>query len=383
MDYVAILGRQHELGIAELESLYGPGSITPINNNACFVNQEVDFDRLGSSIKFTRYIETLASHTVTQAIEAALPYICDVRKHRQGKLQLGISVYGTRISASQINRSALGLKKKLRSKGLSLRLVPNKQQELNAAQVLRNKLTKANGFELNVIVDGKRTHLTQTLAVQDIDEYTRRDRDKPVRDPLVGMLPPKLAQTLINLTNAKSGQTLLDPFCGTGTVLMEAFTMGINSHGSDISPNMVDATRVNMDWFAQKAKTPTFDVELADATRHDWKQPINIVAGETYLGPALRNLPDAPVLDRIVEEVDDIHRRFLQNMAAQIKSGTRLSLAIPSWHKDGKFIDLPTLDDLEKLGYNPSSFVHTSRDELIYHRPQQVVGRRILNLVRK
>ena len=74
MDYIVILGRQHELGIAELESLYGPGALMPINKHACFVSEEVDFDRLGSSIKSAKYIETLASHTVPQAIEAALPY---------------------------------------------------------------------------------------------------------------------------------------------------------------------------------------------------------------------------------------------------------------------------------------------------------------------
>ena len=382
MDYVAILGRQHELGLAELETLYGPGSMMPINTNACFVDKVVDFGRLGSVVKFGKYIETLASHSVDEAIGAALPYICDVRKHRQGKLQLGISVYGARVPANQVNRAALNLKKRLRSKGLSVRLIPNKHQELNAAQILRNKLTKENGIELNIIVDGKQTHLSRTTHIQDIDEYTRRDREKPVRDPLVGMLPPKLAQTLINLTNVQSEQMLLDPFCGTGTVLMEAFEMGINSHGSDISPEMVDASRVNMDWFVSGKKKPTYSVELADATMHDWQQPIDAVAGETYLGPALRVLPDDTVLDRIVEEVDDIHRRFLQNLAPQLKSGTRVSIAVPTWHKKGKYIPLPCLDDLEKLGYNPSSFVFAN-SELVYHRPQQVVGRRILNLVRK
>ncbi len=382
MEYVAILGRQHHLGVAELEALYGPGSIMPISAHACFVDKPVDFARLGSSIKFAKYIETLASHTIEQAIDAALPYIVDHRKHRQGKLQLGISVYGGRVPTAKINRAALSLKKKLRSKGLSLRLVPNKQQELNAAQILHNKLTKENGIELNVIVDGKRIHLAQTLDVQDIDEYTRRDREKPVRDPLVGMLPPKLAQTLINLTDVQPGQTLLDPFCGTGTVLMEAFLMGVSTHGSDISPDMVEATRVNMEWLRAGAAKPSYDVELADATMREWDKPIDAVAGETFLGPALRSLPEESVFNRIIEEVDDIHRRFLQNLAAQVKTGTRIALAVPAWHKNGKYIDLPTLDDLEKLGYNPRSFVHIG-DELVYHRPQQVVARRILNLVRK
>ncbi len=382
MDYLTILGRQSEIGIAELETLYGPGSIMPIGNKACFVQQKPDFARLGSSIKSAKFISTTKHAQIDDVLDASVPYIVEQRKGREGKLQLGISVYGHRVSGPQLNRSALKLKKRLRSKGLSVRLIPNKQSELNAAQILRNKLTKTNGIELNIIFDGKTVHVAQTLEVQDIDEYTRRDREKPVRDPLVGMLPPKLAQTLINLADTKPGMSLLDPFCGTGTVLMEAFAMGIDTCGSDISPNMVDATRVNMSWFQANKQKPMFHVELADATMHEWPFQIDAVAGETYLGPALRSLPDDKQLTSIVEEVDDIHRRFLQNLAGQTKSGVRIALAVPSWHKKGKFIDLPVLDDLEKLGYNPTSFVHVS-DELVYHRPHQVVGRRIISLIRK
>lgn len=382
MKYIAILGRQHELALAELETLYGPESLEPINKHACFINKPVEFERLGSTIKITRFIQTLESQSIAQAIESVLPHILESRRERTGKLQLGLSTYGTRVTASQINRAALDLKRKLRSEGVSLRLVPNKAPELNAAQILNNKLTRENGFELNLIVDGNKTHLTQTLQVQDIDEYARRDRDKPVRDPLVGMLPPKLAQTLINLSGANPNQTILDPFCGTGTVLMEAFAMGINSYGSDISPEMIEATRLNMDWFAKNQQQPSYNVKLADATSHQWETNIDAVAGETFLGPALRKIPEKHALKTIIHDVDDIHRRFLLNLAPQLTSGVRVCLAVPSWHDSGVFIDLPCLDDLEKLGYNPSSFVFT-HNKLVYHRPQQVVGRRILNLVRK
>ena len=203
-----------------------------------------------------------------------------------------------------------------------------------------------------------------------------------MRDPLVGMLPPKLAQTLINLSGANPNQTILDPFCGTGTVLMEAFAMGINSYGSDISPEMIEATRLNMDWFAKNQQQPSYNVKLADATSHQWETNIDAVAGETFLGPALRKIPEKHALKTIIHDVDDIHRRFLLNLAPQLTSGVRVCLAVPSWHDSGVFIDLPCLDDLEKLGYNPSSFVFT-HNKLVYHRPQQVVGRRILNLVRK
>ena len=158
--------------------------------------------------------------------------------------------------------------------------------------------------------------------------------------------------------------------------------MGLDTQGSDISPDMVDASRVNLDWFTKEAKTGTWDVKLADACNHTWDQPIDSVACETYLGPALRALPDKKVLNRIIEEVDDIHARFLQNLAPQLKPGAQLALAVPAWYENNQFIDLPMLDYLEKLGYNRSSFEHTSTD-LVYHRSHQVVGRRIVVMRRK
>ena len=385
MKYIAVHGRQPELGIVELESLIGPGKLSPINHHASLVDEQPPFERLGSSVKWLQYLESLRFVSLGHCLDAALPFIVDSHKKRGGKLQLGISVYGHRVTPSQISRDALQLKKKLRSKGLSVRLIPNKQQELNAAQVLNNKLDKG-GFELCLIFDGKTVHMGRTMHVQDIDEYARRDRQKPVRDPVVGMLPPKLAQTLINITNPARNATLLDPFCGTGTVLMEAHSMGLHTHGSDISPEMVDASAVNMQWFVGDHKLPKYSIELADATMHQWKAPIDIVVGETYLGPPLRNLPSEDQLLQLVDEVDDIHRRFLQNLSPQLTSGTRITLAVPAWYQKQHFLHLPVLDDLEKLGYNRTSFVHlpaSAHGDIVYHRPHQVVGRRILNLIRK
>ena len=78
--------------------------------------------------------------------------------------------------------------------------MPNNENHLNSAQVLNNKLTSELGCELLLVSDGVNTIIARTTAVQDIDAYTLRDRGRPKRDARVGMLPPKLAQTIINLS---------------------------------------------------------------------------------------------------------------------------------------------------------------------------------------
>jgi tRNA G10 N-methylase Trm11 len=70
---------------------------------------------------------------------------------------------------------------------------------------------------------------------------------------IVGMLPPKLARMMINLT--KNNTAIYDPFCGLGTVLIEALHMGrIHILASDISEAMVSATEKNTHEFIETEK---------------------------------------------------------------------------------------------------------------------------------
>ncbi|MFQ5941162.1 MAG: DNA methyltransferase [Nitrososphaerales archaeon] len=51
-------------------------------------------------------------------------------------------------------------------------------------------------------------------------------------------LEAKLSRMMVNLTMAKENDLLLDPFCGTGSILLEAAAMKIHTIGSDISSRM-------------------------------------------------------------------------------------------------------------------------------------------------
>lgn len=51
-----------------------------------------------------------------------------------------------------------------------------------------------------------------------------------------GKFYPQLAKSLFNLANLKPNQNILDPFCGSGTVLLEAYLNGLNATGLDLNP---------------------------------------------------------------------------------------------------------------------------------------------------
>lgn len=417
MSMICILGRQPALGLAELESRLGAKVLLPALPDVAQLNLVVEpvfFEQIGGTQKVGTVIGHINSTSWNEVTQGLKNIILD--ELPTGKVTFGISAYGLNVSPLQVSSAALSLKKVIKSSGQPARVVPNKDVSLNTAQVLHNKLALGGGFELLLIRDGSRTLVARTVWVQDIEAYRRRDQERPARDARVGMLPPKLAQIIINLgigpsdvgsSNLKTANTgsslkfnetpvlsetdrlinpppLLDPFCGTGVILQEALLAGLNVYGTDLEPKMVEYSQTNLDWFQYKKNlTSNYQVDQSDATSVTWKPAPAVIASETYLGRALSSLPDQQSLLKIIHDCNVIHKKFLQNVARQTASGFRMCIAVPAWHVKDAFKHLPILDHLEELGYNPVSFSHAKTSDLVYHRQGQIVARELVVLTRK
>jgi tRNA (guanine10-N2)-dimethyltransferase len=379
---ICILGRQPNLSIAELESLFGGDKIKPISNYASLVDlqsNKVPFERLGGTIKLGKVLTEINSTDWQEITKFLLGYMPDfVAREQSGKIKFGISVYGLNANIKAINVTALEIKKAIKTKGRSMRVIPNKNKELNTAQVLHNKLTNELGIELLLIQHGTITILAQTTNVQDIDAYAARDQKRPKRDARVGMLPPKLAQIILNLSQAEKGDKLLDPFCGTGVLLQEALLMGCYIYGTDIEPRMIEYTRINLNWLIGPAE---LKLNVGDATNFKWSN-FDVIACETYLGRPFSVEPRPDKLREVIQDVNTIHKKFLQNLAKQTKPEFRMCIAVPAWHTKTGVKHLPILDHLSDMGYTRESFVHAKTEKLIYHRDGQFVGRELVVLIR-
>jgi tRNA G10 N-methylase Trm11 len=411
---VAILGRQHKISLAELEVLFGAHNVTSVGTYAAVINTDKPLpqDILGGTQKTAKLLTRLEGAdlpNVFSYLQKSLPehlqYLDD------GKLQLGVSVYGFEATRDWLLKQMLILKKIIKKSGRSVRIIENKSESLESAQVLYNKLTSSMGMELLLIKDGNDVIIAQTTQIQDIDAYSERDFGRPMRDTYVGMLPPKLAQIMINLacgtdsahtstisktklstpesqaTNTHPPMLVLDPFCGTGVVLQEAILMGHSAYGTDISTKMIEYSTKNIEWLQEKWKLEngTWKIETGDATTHQWNlsatQSTNAklaVVCETYLGKPLTHLPAKQQLDQIIAEANIIAEGFLQNIAHQIPSGTKLCIALPAWHlEDNTFKHLKLLDHLTDLGYNRIDLKNATKSDLIYHREDQIVAREL------
>jgi tRNA G10 N-methylase Trm11 len=364
--YLFILGRQPELSLAELESIFGAENIRQIAPTAAILRTDFPAgfrpESLGGVIKIARVVGQSWGD-----IAELLP--------QEGKVTLGLS--SDKLAPRELQKIGLGIK---RQRG-STRLVPNQTAQLSSATVLNNKLHKGrNRFEFIKIGE----YLAQTFFVQDINNYTVRDRGRPRRDARVGMLPPKLAQIMINL--AMGGRTddgdctLLDPFCGTGVILQEAlFRPGLTAYGSDLNERMVEYTRENLAWAFERFRL-TGDaedrarVELGDATDYQWREPVDFVVSEAYLGQPYASPPSPEKLQENVATCNQIIKKFLQNLHGQIGPDAGICVAVPVWFVNKKVTHLPLLQDLQKLGFQ------AKYHNLIYHREDQIVGRELLVL---
>jgi len=320
----------------------------------------------------------------------------DLFIQKSKKINFGISVYSdpdpTYAELNWLTNFAHGIKKKLKDE-YSIRYVEDRGWHLSSVQVERNRLIDT-GAEIALIRNGHDFYLGKTLTVQDYKSYSQRDWDKPSPDAKSGMLPPKLAQMMVNLTRDKETKTIYDPFCGSGIVLQEAMMLGLKIYGSDISPEAIKNTISNLEWLAKLKKIAagkiSLRVKVADATNYEWPaldSPDTVIVAEPYLGPALRMAPFAPQAQTILKELSQMYLGFFSNLKRNFPQIKRVGLVLPVIRsRDGlKYLNI--LDEVASLGYIrklilPAEIIKkdagvSPRGGFLYSRPDQLVLREI------
>lgn len=409
--FIAILGRQPQLGIAEIERVYGSKNVSVFSRETVkFNTDKFDIQRFGGVMKAGKIAIEIPSERWSDIHQAILKHYIDKWSGYDGKITLGISVYDMRVDKRDIQKTGIILKQKLKNSGASLRIVPNQDIALTTATSHHNKLGLSdNKVELIIVRgDNKSVIVAESTGSQNITAYANRDQNRPKRDAFVGMLPPKLAQIMINLAagqledgiwnmeNSKSqntitpnsnsqipiAKTILDPFCGTGVILQEALLLGFNAYGTDLSEKMIEYSIENLKWLAEmKSHLGNFRVEAGDAMNKKWVQPINAVACESYLGQPFSAPPTPAKLNEVRDNCNHIISEFLKNISSQIESGTPLCIAIPAWRdRNGQFTHLPLIQTVGKFGFKRIEFRNVSQNNLLYYREDQVVARELLVL---
>ena len=393
MKYVAIAGRQPLISLAEIQALYDKAARLVGKKLVFFKideddgkNISPDINRLGGSLKLGRFFDTDFSKLAKFLATA----------HPEGKITLGISDLSKQKKSGLAKQKSMELKRNLAKMGRSVRVITSNEPEISSATAHHNQLgEKAGCFEIFLI--DREIYLS--LGTQNITAYTERDQARPARDAKVGMLPPKLAQILINLCGKLPEEArVLDPFCGTGVVLQEAAIMGYVPYGTDLNERMVEYSKKNLSWLFNERNRKRFKIlpdliqkkdqilnaiSMGDATNFTWEGEIDAVVFEGYLGTPMSKPPVDIKFKTEKAKCKEIAMGFLKNITPQIKSGTPIVMALPAWlRENGKYAGLNILDEIQEMGYNFEKFQDLSQSDLLYYREGQIVAREII-VIRK
>jgi tRNA (guanine10-N2)-dimethyltransferase len=130
-----------------------------------------------------------------------------------------------------------------------------------------------------------------------------------------GVMMPRMARTLANIAGVQAGDRMLDPFCGTGGILIEAELLGASAIGSDFDPLMVQGSQRN---------TAQSFLMLADATRLPFlDQSIDAVVTDLPYGQS--------VCIKKTDTMDNLYADSLEEIRRVLKKGRR---AVVVTHRD-------------------------------------------------
>jgi tRNA G10 N-methylase Trm11 len=173
--------------------------------------------------------------------------------------------------------------------------------------------------------------LGPTAWVPDSVAMRQRGTHRPSPHPDIA-LSPRLARTLVNLAGLKPGQTLLDPFCGSGTILVEAYGRSLRCLGLDSRASRVQEARENIRWSIGGVADRGYDIRKGDA--RDLKRMlrgsrVDAIVTEPLLLPRLDARPRTSTAKAMVGESAHIYNDALASMAESIHSEGRIVVVVP------------------------------------------------------
>lgn len=171
-------------------------------------------------------------------------------------------------------------------------------------------------YELTLVQGRERLYLALSTPCSMQQSWAeRRPRKRPFFHP--SAIFPKLSRALVNLTRCREGDVLLDPFAGTGSLLIEGSEAGLACVAVDRSKRMACGALANMNAFQQS----WLGMIRADAFALPLTQVDGIATDIPYGRASSAGGRDA-------QTVADL---ATSSFASLLKTGRRLVVMHPDW----------------------------------------------------
>ena len=206
-------------------------------------------------------------------------------------------------------------------KTFAIRMISRKMgDEQEIAVKLGAKISSKNEIDLEnpqvkvLVFIGKKIMITlnnNEIRTSYKDCLKNHVKYRPYFSPI--SIHPRIARAMVNMSKCKEGDTIIDPFCGTGGILIEGGKVGLNLLGLDILEKMVKNTNGNLKHFGLEGKIEQGDVGCI--SKFDFSA---IVCDPPY---GLSTTTAG-------EEISDLMVRTMNAFSESTKKGKRIVIAV-------------------------------------------------------
>ncbi|MEM2155839.1 MAG: DNA methyltransferase [Candidatus Jordarchaeales archaeon] len=125
-------------------------------------------------------------------------------------------------------------------------------------------------------------------------------RYRPFMTP--SSMTPYIARTMVNLSRATPRDIFLDPFCGSGSILIEAALVGCRIIGCDIDPRMVNGAKANLTYYGLNG-----ELTLSDARHLPFSCADRVVTDPPYgRAASTKGIPLKKLLQGFLSSVESV-----------------------------------------------------------------------------
>ncbi|MHA1902420.1 MAG: TRM11 family SAM-dependent methyltransferase [Candidatus Thorarchaeota archaeon] len=374
-DLCFILGKNWLLSIAELivhlENRGYVGTVTDYSLNAVIINIEENLDNgqivdmqgaLGGCFKIGRVIWTFDQRVGVEAFPsrgtASKAHRDELRKcqwlskiwhqPKARKIKFGVSTYPVSRGKSDVNltRFTRGMDDRIKQilieKGArkvdyfaydepDRRVERRPNVALWPKTIAQHNLLQSPNAEILAVFTEQKLYFAKTVVVYDSMLQQYRDESRPYISSEIST-SPKICRTLLNLAGARSGDTVLDPFCGTGTLLMEAALLDMKCIGIDYEGDAVQGSRSNLKWLGRDlGQWVDFQI-MKGNSRHVSSlidKQVDAIAFEPHLGPVYKKKPSEEEAQATISELTDLYKEVLTGLASILRPEGRVGMTVP------------------------------------------------------
>jgi len=140
----------------------------------------------------------------------------------------------------------------------------------------------------------------------------RRPSERPFSVPTT--MHPRIARALVNLAEIKRGEKLLDPFCGTGGILIEGAMIGAKVIGIDVKEKLIEGCRKNLDFYGLQ----NYELHVMDMREGAFK--VDAIVTDFPYGRA----------SHLSDEMMKLYKEAIEKMAEWLKKGKKAVFGLPT-----------------------------------------------------